>query len=73
MDSTNTPKPWYHSRTLWLNALTLATLLLAYLASDPLFVNLAPYIATANALLNIVLRFLTSQPIGTASDDAAAE
>lgn len=57
-------KPWWQSRTIWLN---LVTLVLAFLAL-PEFVSLLPttalpYIAFLNAAGNILLRALTNKPL----------
>jgi hypothetical protein len=57
-------KKFYESKTLWFNVITV---LLAVLAL-PELVSLIPedsmpYIALANGIGNMILRFLTTQPI----------
>lgn len=55
-------KPWWQSKTLWLNVVAgLIALLAAIAPSVPQ--NLMPVIALITAVANVVLRFLTNQPI----------
>lgn len=54
-------KPWHTSKTLWVNILTLAVLILGTLAARPELDAYAPTIATALAVVNVVLRFVTSK------------
>lgn len=56
-------KPWYTSKTLWVNALTLTVLVLGTLADRPELTAYAPTIATALAVVNVVLRFVTSEKL----------
>lgn len=58
-----TPKPWYTSKTLWVNALTLLVMILGTVAQWPEFAVYAPQIAGAVSLVNILLRFLTDRPV----------
>jgi hypothetical protein len=57
-------KKFYLSRMLWLNAITL---ILAILALPELIsllpVSSMPYIALANAVGNMILRLLTTEPL----------
>lgn len=62
-------KHWIRSRTLWANALTLAALTLAVLSGSPLLAPWVEEIALANALVNVYLRFVTTQPIGQPKAD----
>ena len=58
-------KPWHTSRTLWLNALTVATMVFALTElGNVLPPDSGKYVALANAIVNIILRvYFTSQPI----------
>lgn len=50
-------KPWYASKTLWVNVLMMVGLILT--ATDVLAVvpkEMLPYVGAANAVVNIVLR-----------------
>lgn len=57
-------KPWYESRTLWVNIVSLLSAL-ALLASTsaPITPEQAAWLVFLHAALNIVLRFLTEEPI----------
>lgn len=57
------PKPWYESKTLWVNALTLLVMVLGTVAQWPEFSVYAPQIAGAVAVVNMLLRFLTDRPV----------
>jgi hypothetical protein len=58
------PKPWYHSKMIWTNALAILTALSAYFAEGA---ALETTVATVvMALINIVLRLVTTQPIEAA-------
>lgn len=68
-------KPWYTSKTLVVNLLSLVAALLvaalgqAWVAGNP---ALAAWLAAALAFVNLVLRTITGQPIaGTPADPAA--
>lgn len=62
MNDTPTTKPWWKSRTIWLNVV--ATLLeVTQLVSGTTWVPPGT-IAIVTNLLNIVLRKLTTQPLG---------
>lgn len=54
-------KPWYRSKTLWTNLTILVGALSAYFTGTADMAVTAAAVATA--LLNIGLRFLTSQPV----------
>jgi hypothetical protein len=63
------PKPWYRSRTLWINALMLLAALAS--AAEPLVPGLKAilperlyaWIAFALPLVNVALRFATTAPL----------
>jgi len=78
-----TPKPWYQSKTVWAQLITLAVAI-ASLFVEPLVLTqlgLPPVLADhyrawllmVIAVLNVLLRFVTSQPLaGTPAAHAAA-
>lgn len=58
-------KPWYESKTIWLNALAIVVAVGYYLLDQPGVVP-AQYLVYATAVigaLNLVLRMLSSQPL----------
>ena len=58
-----TPKPWYQSKTLWVNILTLLVMILGTVSQWPEFSAYTGQIAGALAIVNIALRFLTDRPV----------
>jgi hypothetical protein len=54
-------KPWYQSKTLWVNILTLLALILGTVAQWPELQALAPQLLGALSVVNILLRFLTDK------------
>jgi hypothetical protein len=58
-----TPKPWWESKTLWINALTLLVMVLGTVAQWPELADYAPQIAGAVAVINMLLRFITNRPV----------
>jgi hypothetical protein len=56
-------KRWYRSKTVWINVLTLLALVLATVASWPEVQDVAPQIAYALAIVNVLLRFVSSESI----------
>lgn len=62
-----TGKPWYLSKTLWANAIVVVIALLGFVAGDQFPITLGPevvyVIGFVLGILNLVLRFLTNQPI----------
>lgn len=57
-------KRWYRSKTLWVNGLTLAAMILATVAAWPELKDASAEIAYALAIVNVILRFLTSEKLG---------
>lgn len=58
------PKSWLASKTLWLNGLTLAAVVLTALSGSPIIPPTAlPYVVGALAAVNFALRFLTDAPL----------
>ncbi len=65
-DQITTPTPtkaFYTSKTFWLNAVTMALLILPTLADIPALQGYAPAIASLSAVLNIWLRALGGTPL----------
>ena len=58
-----TEKLWYESRTLWVNAIGLIVVVLEYLGTINLPVLTPETVAFLLAIVNIVLRFVTSTPV----------
>lgn len=56
-------KQWYQSRTLWINVLTLAALIISTVAQWPEFQSVAPQLLGALSIVNIVLRFITDSKL----------
>ena len=58
-------KAWYQSKTLWVNILTLLTAIFALPELQTLAPGSERFLLAGVAVLNVVLRLLTTQPIGT--------
>jgi len=59
-------KSFWKSKTIWLNALTLAVGVIGYLSSHELIADNAAIVAALVAVqggLNVILRFFTWQPL----------
>jgi len=59
------PKPFYTSKTFWLNTISLLLVILAELAREQygLSESWLGLVALLTPVLNVVLRFVTTQPI----------
>ena len=60
-------KPWWQSKTIWVNAITATTATLTVLGGQQIVIDhpaLAAAIVAALGGLNIVLRIITVLPIG---------
>ena len=57
-------KRWYASKTVWINVLTLATMIIGTVTQWPEMKDLAPQLAYALAIINVMLRFISSEKIG---------
>jgi hypothetical protein len=53
-------KPWYKSKTVWINVLTLLALILSTIMQWPDLQAQATYIAYALTIVNLILRFITT-------------
>ncbi len=58
-------KVWYRSRTLWLNTVVIVIAVVGVLEKAPVAgdVRVQTTFSVASAVLNIVLRILTNQPV----------
>lgn len=56
-------KRWYKSKTLWINALTLLLLVLGTVSNWQEMQQYSTHIAYASALVNVVLRFITTEKL----------
>lgn len=70
------PKPWYQSKTIWLNAVTFAAGMLAVIQVTPNLLpdSATPWIVLALAGCNLLLRLVTGEPLaGTPADTGKAQ
>ena len=56
-------KPWYKSKTVWINVLSLVAMVLATVAQWPEMTEIAPQRVYALAIVNVLLRFVTSESL----------
>jgi len=56
-------KRWFRSKTVWINLLTLIAMILSTIAAWPEVQEIAPQIAYALAIVNVILRFVSSESI----------
>jgi len=56
-------KRWFRSKTVWITLLTLIAMILATIAAWPEVQEIAPQIAYALAIVNVLLRFVSSESI----------
>ena len=56
-------KRWYKSKTVWINVLSLVAMVLATVAQWPEMNEIAPQIVYALAIVNVLLRFVTSESV----------
>lgn len=59
-------KPWYASKTVWFNALTILCAVAAYFGWTPdqhLTTNIAGMLVAASPIVNLILRFMTKKAI----------
>jgi hypothetical protein len=56
-------KRWYKSKTVWINVLTLIAMILATVGAWAEMQDMAPQIAYALAIVNVLLRFVTSESV----------
>jgi hypothetical protein len=56
-------KRWYKSKTVWINVLSLVAMILATVAQWPEMNDIAPQLVYALAIVNVLLRFVTSESV----------
>ena len=61
-------KPWYESKTIWVNVLTVVAVLITSMTSWPDMQQYGAQLATALAVVNVMLRLITSEAIGDGSE-----
>ena len=67
-------KPWYASKTIWFNALTILCAIAAFFGWTPdqqLTASVAGILVMASPFVNLALRFLTKKPIGSSAPASA--
>lgn len=73
----NYVKPWYTSRTLWLNIAGFLVIAIGIVIDSASILDLPPkmlaYLGVLLAILNALLRFRTAQPIGAKRADATID
>lgn len=76
MPEQSAPKPWYQSKTIWVNVAvaSLAAVEAATGALKPALGDNGVYaiIAAGLPLANMILRVMTSQPLGKPSDEGSS-
>lgn len=56
-------KRWYQSKTIWINALTLAAAIVAALQHEPALQEYAALIISIQTIINILLRFMSTDKL----------
>ena len=62
-------KPWYESKTIWVNVLTLVGVVISSVTAWPELQQYGAQLATALAIVNVLLRLITSEGITNATQD----
>jgi hypothetical protein len=57
-------KDWYLSKTLWFNVLSIAGQIIAVLSGVVESPTVMAQLAVATGIINMLLRFVTTKPIG---------
>ena len=63
-------KPFWKSKTLWFNILSVVAMIVQYLVDNQMFTAYAKWELLAIAVINFVLRLLTNQGIGTPKNNS---
>lgn len=58
-----TMKPWYKSKIIWVNILTIVAVIISAVLPLPELESVAPYLTTGLAIVNVVLRVITNKGI----------
>jgi len=61
-------KPWYESKTIWVNVLTVLVVLITSMMSWPDMQQYGAQLTTMLAVVNVMLRLITSEGIGDGSE-----
>lgn len=56
-------KPWYESKTIWINALLLVGSICLALLNEPAMHEYAPIIIIINTTINVLLRIMTTKEV----------
>jgi hypothetical protein len=56
-------KPWYESKTIWINALLLIASVSMALLDEPAMREYAPIIIIINTTINVILRIMTTKEV----------
>jgi hypothetical protein len=56
-------KPWYESKTIWVNALLLIGSVCLALLNEPAMKEYAPVIIIINTIINVILRIMTTKEV----------
>ncbi len=56
-------KEWWKSRTIWINVISLLVMMITVMAGWTEFQDYAPQMLAVVNMLNIIIRFLTSEGI----------
>jgi cytochrome bd-type quinol oxidase subunit 1 len=65
-----TPKSWYASKTVWFNVLTVVFAIASAHGWTPnaeLAESISVFILAVSPIVNLLLRFITKQPIGSSN------
>ena len=61
-------KPWYESKTIWVNVLSVVIVLVTSIMAWPDMQQYGAQLTTMLAVVNVVLRLITSEGIGDGSE-----
>ena len=56
-------KQWYQSKIIWVNILTIVAVIISAVLPLPELESAAPYLTTGLAIVNVILRVITSKGI----------
>jgi hypothetical protein len=56
-------KPWYESKTIWINALLLIAAICMALLNETAMQEYAPIIIIINTTINVILRIMTTKEV----------